>query len=328
MLDDVMTGYINKQSSVTHHHESLSLTGHFMCFASLTTHSAIHTTLPEPILKIFHQVSFLTPQLTPILDGLLVSEGFKFSSYLTRHVVAMVGVFERLILSSQHHAHSKLGLPAMKKLVRIASKLFNELQHLGLPMVKIADSKAQMRSHSQLYMKYKTAAASTEDATEGDQPIGRALDNIIEVDDSLLSLISSQGSFTMQRQSSNLYCSRRQSVIDELHYRTLEEFSLVLAAKECLFPYFEIDGVELNLFLQFISEHFPGCDLYTVLAEERNLQQTLLTGTPQHTGGKYSHGKAMLHTGQHLTSEGMCVVYLCVYNICMCLLRTSLYTSC
>ena len=308
MLDDVMTGYINKQSSVTHHHETLSLTGYFMCFASLTTHSAVHTILPEPILKIFHQVSFLTPQLTPILDGLLVSEGFKYSSHLTRHVVAMVGVFERLILSSQHRAHSKLGLPSMKKLVGIASKLFNEIQHLGLPMVKIADSKAQMRSHSQLYMKYKTAA-SMEDATEGDKPtIGRALENIIEVDDSLLSLISSQGSFTMQTQPSNLYSSRRQSQMDELYYRTLEEFSLVLAAKECLFPYFEIDGVELKLFLQFISEHFPGCDLYTVLAEERNLQQSLLAGTtPQHTGGKYSHGRAMLHTGQHLTSEGVFV---------------------
>jgi len=304
MLDDIMTGYISKQSSVTHRHETLSLTGHFMCFASLTTHSAIHTTLPEPILKIFHQVSFLTPQLTPILDGLLVSEGFKYSSHLTKHVVAVVEVFERLVLSSQHHAHSKLGLASMKKLVGIASKLFNEVQNLGLPMVKIADSKAQMRSHSQLYMKFKTAAASLEDA-EGDKPIGRTLEDIIEVDDSLLSLISSQGSYTMQREPSTFNnIARHRSEMDELHYRTLEEFSLVLGVKECLFPYFDVDGVELKLFLQFISEHFPGCDLYTVLAEEKNLQQSLLTGVPQHTGGRYSRARVMLHTGQHLTSDG------------------------
>jgi len=307
MLDDIITAYVNKQSTADHHHETLTLSGHFMCFASYTTHTTIHTTLPEPILKVFHQVNFFPPQLVPILDGLLVSEGFKNSGHLTRHVLAIVNVFERLILSAQHDAHSKPSLRLIKKLVSIASKLFGDLQNMKLPIIKVVDSKAQMRSHSHMYMRYKTASGEDVD---GNRPIGRALGNIIEEDDSLLSLISSQGSYTIQHDTSNFNSSGRESELDEVHYRTLEEFSLVLAAKECLFPYFELEGLELKLLLQFISEQFAGCDLYTLLAEERNMQENLLAGNPQQTATpgsgntKSARGRAMLHAGGHLDSNG------------------------
>lgn len=308
MLDDVITAYCNKQSTAQHRSETLTLSGHFMCFASLTTHTSIHTTLPESILKVFHQVNFFVPQLTPILDGLLVSEGFKNSGYLTRHILAMVNVFERLVLPAQHEVHSKPSLRLVKKLVSIASKLFGDLQNMKLPIIKVVNSKAQMKSHSTMYIHYKTSGGNV----EAGGPIARTLGNVIEEDDSLLSLISSQGSFVAQPNTSNIYSSGRESEIDEVHYRTLEEFSLVLAAKECLFPYFELEGLELKLFLQFISEQFPGCDLYTLLAEERNMQENLLAGNPQHTSGsanpKSARGRAMLHAGEHLDNNGNVVM--------------------
>ena len=306
MLDDVITAYSAKQSIAEHHHETLTLSGHFMCFSSLTTHTTIHTTLPEQILKVFHQVNFLAPQLIPILDGLLVSEGFKNSGHLTKHLLAMVNVFERLVLSSQHNVLGKSSLRLVKKLVSIASKLFGDLQNMKLPIIKVVDSKAQMKSHSDMYIQYKTGSVEKADASG---PIGRTLGNVIEEDDSLLSLISSQGSFTGHVITSNVNSSGRESELDEIHYRTLEEFSLVLAAKECLFPYFELEGLEVNLFIQFITERFPGCDLYTLLAEERSMQESLLAGNPQHSAAnsvnqKSARGRAMLHTGEHLDSNG------------------------
>ena len=304
MLDDVITAYSNNQSTTEHHHEALTLSGHFMCFASLTTHTSIHTTLPEQILKVFHQVNFLAPQIVPILDGLLVSKGFKNSGHLTKHVLAIVNVFERLVMAAQHDAHSKPSLWLLKKLVSIASKLFGDLQNMKLPIIKVVDSKAQMKSLSEMYVQRLTG--SKENVDESNKPIGRLLDNVIEEDDSLLSLISSQGSFTMRRDTSNVYSSGRESELDEVHYRTLEEFSLVLAAKECLFPYFELDGLELKLFVQFISEHFPGCDVYTLLAEERSMQENLLAGNPDQPAGdiRSVRGRVMLHAGEHLDSNG------------------------
>ena len=306
MLDDVITAYCNKQTTADHHNETLTLSSHFMCFASLTTHTIIHTTLPEQILKVFHKVNFLAPQLIPIVDGLLVSVGFKNSGHLTKHILAMVHVFERLILSSQHDTHGKSSLRLLKKLVSIASKLFGDQQNMKLPIIKVVDSKAQMKSHSDMYIQYKIG--STEDA-DGSRPIGRVLGNVIEEDDSLLSLISSQGSFAGNPDTSNVNSSGRESELDEIHYRTLEEFSLVLAAKECLFPYFELEGLEVKLFLQFITEQFPGCDLYTLLAEERSMQENLLAGNHQHSassGGnaKSARGRAMLHAGEHLDTRG------------------------
>ena len=306
MLDDVITAYCSKQDTAEHHNETLTLSGHFMCFASLTTHSTIHTRLPEQILKVFHQVNFLVPQLIPIVDGLLVSEGFKNSGHLTKHILAMVNVFERLTLSSQHETHGKSSLRLLKKLVSIASKLFGGLQNMKLPIIKVVDSKAQMKSHSDMYIQHITG--STED-TDGSRPIGRALGSVIEEDDSLLSLISSQGSFAGHVDTSNVNSSGRESELSEVHYRTLEEFSLVLAAKECLFPYFELEGLEVKLFLQFITEQFPGCDLYTLLAEERSMQESLLVGNPQQSasgGGnaKPARGRAMLHAGEHIDTNG------------------------
>ena len=303
MLDNVLTAYSAKQSTAEHHRETLTLSGHFMCFASLTTHTAIHTTLPEQILKVFLKVNFLAPQMIPILDGLLVSEGFKNSGHLTKHLLAMVSVFERLVLSSQHHVHGKSSLRLVKKLVSIASKLFGDLQNMKLPIIKVVDSKAQMKSHSDMYIQHKTGSVEKADSSGA---IGRTLGNVIEEDDSLLSLISSQGSFTGHVYTSNVNSSGRESELDEIHYRTLEEFSLVLAAKECLFPYFELEGLEVNLFIQFITERFPGCDLYTLLAEERSMQESLLAGNPQQLAGnqKAARGRAMLHTGEHLDSNG------------------------
>ena len=314
MLDAVITAYANNQSTAEYHRETLTLSGHFMCFASLTTHTTIHTTLPEQIIKVFHKVNFLAPQLVPILDGLLVSEGFKNSGHLTKHILAMVNVFERLVLSSQHDTHGKPSLRLVKKLVSIASKLFGDLQNMKLPIIKVVDSKAQMKSHSSMYIQYKTSSG---EEPEGTRPIGRALGNLIEEDDSLLSLISSQGSFTGHGDTSNVNSSGRESEIDEVHYRTLEEFSLVLAAKECLFPYFELEGLEVNLFLQFVTEQFPGCDLYTLLAEERSMQESLLAGNPQQTANSISNksarGRAMLHAGEHLDSKG--------WYYCTCMVR-------
>lgn len=303
MLDDVITAYSNNQSTTHHHHEPLTLSGHFMCFASLTTHTSIHTTLPEQVLKVFHQVNFLAPQIVPILDGLLVSEGFKNSGHLTKHILAIVNVFERLVMAVQHDPHSKPSLWLLKKLVSNASKLFGDLQNMKLPIIKVVDSKAQMKSLSEMYIQRLTG--SREDVDEN-KPIGKALGNVIEEDDSLLSLISSQGSFTMHRDASKVYSSGRESELDEVHYRTLEEFSLVLAAKECLFPYFELDGLELKLFVQFISEHFPGCDVYTLLAEERSMQENLLAGNPDQPAGdnRSVRGRVMLHAGEHLDSNG------------------------
>lgn len=313
MLDDVITAYSNNQSTTQHHHESLTLSGHFMCFASLTTHTTIHTTLPEQVLKVFHQVKFLAPQIVPILDGLLVSEGFKNSGHLTKHTLAIVNVFDRLVMvTSQYDAHRKPSLWLLKKLVSIASKLFGDLQNMKLPIRKVLDSKAQMKSISEMYIQRLTGSGENVDEIK---PMGRALGNVIEEDDSLLSLISSQGSFTMRRDASNIYSSGRESEVDEVHYRTLEEFSFVLAAKECLFPYFELDGLELKLFVQFISEHFPGCDVYTLLAEERSMQENLLAGNPDQPAGdtRSNRGRGMLHAGEHLDSNGQynIVVFHC-----------------
>ena len=303
MLDDIVTAYSNKQSTAKHHHETLTLSGHFMCFASFTTHTSIHTTLPEQIIKVFHQVHFLAPQMVPNVDGLLVSEGFKNSGHLTKRILSIVNVFQRLVMAAQYDVHSKPSLRLVKKLVSIASKLFGDLQNMKLPIIKVVDSKAQMKSHSEMYIQYKTGSHESVDRSK---PITRTLDNVIEENDSLLSLISSQGSFTLHRDTSNMDNSGRQSELDEVHYRTLEEFSLVLAAKECLFPYFELEGLELKLFVQFISEQFPGCDVYTLLAEERSMQESLLAGNTADGSAnpRSARGRALLHAGEHIDSNG------------------------